>query len=134
MAERHLAGERLSSFLDDELDDDTAIAAARHLDRCERCLGELESLRATRDALRHLPHLQAPVLTAGLERRSLRWHAALRRARLAVLALVFPVVLLAVAYVAGGDLGEVEPPTDVFLVEHLGRTGGGPVPSPVGGR
>jgi anti-sigma factor RsiW len=132
VAERHVAGTRLSAFLDDELSDDDAIVAARHLAACTRCLAELEGLRATRDALRALPQLQAPVLTAGIERRSQRMQRTLARLRLVAVACAVPVVVVAVLYVAGEDPGDVEPQSELFLVEYLGRTGGGPVPVPVG--
>jgi len=133
VAERHVPGDRLSAFLDDELGDEDALRAARHVAACERCLGELAALRATRDALRALPSLQAPVLTAGVQARSRQLARVARRAKLIVAACCVPVLIGAGAYVLGGDVGEVEPATELFLVEHLGRTGGGPVPTAVGG-
>ena len=132
MADRHVADARLSAFLDDELDDDTALRVTRHLRHCQRCLDDLEGLRATRDALRRLPGLQAPVLTAEArpDRPNVR-----RVSRTAVVtgAVSMVVVLLGgTVYALGGDQGTVEPPVDMFLVDHLARTGGGPVPPPVG--
>lgn len=133
MAERHVAGDRLSAFLDDELGDDVALAVAHHLAACDRCLLELEGLRATRDALRRLPSLQAPLLVRSEPSRSSHHRAAWRRVRTAAAVVALPVLAGVAIYVAGGDPGRVEPTTELFLVEHVGRTGGGPVPSPIGG-
>jgi anti-sigma factor RsiW len=133
MVDRHVEGSRLSAFLDDELGDDDALAVAHHLDICGRCLHELEELRGTRDALRSLPQLQAPVLTAKVDRRSTRGLLA-RRLRAVAVVLAVPAIALGAAYALGDDRGSVEPPTDLFLVEYLSRTAGGPVPAPVGGQ
>lgn len=139
MGERHVSGDRLSAFLDDELGEAAALAAARHIGVCEHCLRELEALRATRDALRRLPTLTAPLLVrgelghhrhAGRPRRPRR---VVRLARRAAIVCVLPLVAGVFVYLAGGDPGNVEPTTELFLVEHVGRTGGGPVPAPVGG-
>lgn len=132
MGERHVADERLSAFLDDELDDELALRVTRHLHGCQRCLDTLEELRATRDALRGLPRLQAPVLTAEArpDRRNVR-----RVSRTAVLTAAVSMVvglLGGTVYALGGDHGEVTPPVEMFLVDHVARTGGGPVPPPVG--
>ena len=133
MPDRHVADERLSAFLDDELDDDTALRVTRHLRGCQRCLDDLQDLRATRDALRRLPSLQAPVLTAEArpERPTVR-----RVSRTAVISSVVTLVVVLLGgtvYALGGEPGTVEPPVDMFLVDHVARTGGGPVPPPVGG-
>jgi anti-sigma factor RsiW len=133
MAERHVSGDRLSAFLDDELLDDDAIAAARHITACERCLAELGALRATRDALRELPILQAPVLIHGVEQRAHRRRQRLRRSRRVVAVAGAALAMGAALFVAGADLGQVEPTTELFITEHLARTGGGPVPVPFAG-
>ena len=139
MVERHVAGDRLSTFLDDELADPDAMAVARHLDGCERCLRELASLRATRDALRALPALQAPVLTAGVQGRAHRASGRFERSRRAAGGFRLAVVagsmsvLLAAAYVLGDDPGGIEPTTELFVVEHVARMVGGPVPTPAAG-
>lgn len=131
MAERHVSGARLSAFLDDELDDDLATALTRHVVACPRCEAELEGLRAMRAALRRLPALQAPVLAASASPPGRRSSLA-RRMRLAAAAVVGPAVLLVALYAAGGDrAGDVVPPTERFVVEHVARAGGGPVPTPV---
>ena len=133
MSERHVADVRLSAFLDDELDEERALRVARHLHACQACLDALEELRFARDALRRLPDLQAPVLTAEArpERRNVR-----RVSRTAMLTSATSLVLALLGgtvYALGGDEGEVEPEVDMFLVDHVARTGGGPVPPPVGG-
>lgn len=132
MAERHVHDERLSAFLDDELDDELALRVTRHLHACQPCLDTLEELRFTRDALRRLPGLQAPVLTAEAlpDRRTVR-----RVSRTAVFtgAVTMVMVLLGgTVYALGGNDGDVEPPVEMFLVDHVARTGGGPVPPAVG--
>ena len=131
MVDRHITDARLSAFLDDELDDDTALEVTRHLRVCDPCLQELESLRATRDALRRLPALQAPVLTSEVrpDRAAVR---RLSRTAMAGCALALIVALLGgTAWVVGDDDGDVVPPVEMFLVDHVARTGGGPVPGPV---
>jgi anti-sigma factor RsiW len=132
VADRHVTDERLSAFLDDELEEDTALRVTRHLAGCPRCIEELEELRDTRDALRRLPSLQAPVLTAEARPdRSTARHVS--RTAMLTGAMTMAVVLLGGAvYVVGGDRGDVVPPMETFLVDHVARTGGGPVPPSVG--
>jgi anti-sigma factor RsiW len=132
VAERHVPGPRLSAFLDDELDDDAALAIARHLVSCPRCEHELAGLRATRDALRQLPVLQAPVLTARTVRRTRRIRAVVRTLQVSAAVAIVPLLVLVAAYALGADVGGTEPTVDVFLVEHLGRTGGGTFPTVLG--
>lgn len=128
---RHVAGATLSAFLDDELGDDDSLRLTRHVTACDECREELEGLRHTRSALRRLPALQAPVLTS--ERRShpkvRTWS---RRVLVLGILLVALLAVLGVAYVVGGQ-GEVVPPVDRFWLDHLARTGDGPVPAPFGG-
>jgi anti-sigma factor RsiW len=114
VADRHVAGARLSAFLDDELPEDESLRAARHIAGCERCLGELEGLRSMRAALRQLPGLQAPVFTGGTTRRGTRLRAL-------VLAAVLPLAAVLALALLGGATDGVQPTTDLFLVEHLGR-------------
>lgn len=120
LVERHVPGDRLSAFLDDELADEDALHAARHIADCERCLRELSSLRSIRDALRALPSLQAPVLAAGLQARSQQLSRWARRIKLVVVACVVPVLLGAGVYVLGDDVGEVEPTADAEALREQG--------------
>ena len=127
-----MGGQRLSAFLDDELAEADALALTRHVAGCGRCRQELEQLRATRCALRGLPSVQAPVLTREVRPfPSVRWWSRRVLATSALAAAAF--ALGAAAYVAGGDGGEVVPPVERFLLDHLARTGEGPVPAPLGG-
>jgi anti-sigma factor RsiW len=136
MSDRHVSGDRISAFLDDELDDELAMAVTRHLAGCHACLEELEELRATRDALRRLPgiHVPSPVLTparpTGSSRTVLRRLS--KRLQLASAGLAVVLGVFGVAYLAGEERGEVIPPVELFLVDHVARTGGGPVPAPLG--
>jgi anti-sigma factor RsiW len=134
MVERHISGTRLSVFLDDELDEDEALTITRHLDHCARCLGELDGIRAARDALRALPRLQAPVLLSGSPaRQARRRRRHRRRAGLLLAVVVLPLVAAGALYLAGAEVGDVAPQTELFLVEHVTRTGGGPLPAPIAG-
>lgn len=127
--------DRLSAFLDDELDDRTALAVTRHVADCDRCFGELEALRATRSALRGLPNLDPPetmfsdVMAVAGTVDPERWRRTLRYASAAIAgsALIGAAVFLA----GGDDAGTVVPPLDVFVADHVARTGGGPVITPV---
>ena len=139
MADRHVPGDRLSAFLDDELAESVALAVSRHLSSCERCLNELAQLRATRDALRGLPTLPAPALlpataeATAIATGATRQLPRIRRRAGKVLAVAAaPLIAAVTIYAAGAENGEVEPETDLFLVEHVGLTGGGAVPRPVG--
>ncbi|MEX2549932.1 MAG: zf-HC2 domain-containing protein [Nitriliruptoraceae bacterium] len=134
MVERHISGTRLSVFLDDELDDDEALTITRHLDRCTRCLGELDGIRAARDALRALPSLQAPVLLRGAPaRQARRRRGHRRRVGLVMAVVIVPLAAGGALYLAGAERGDVAPQTELFLVEHVTRTGGGPLPVPIAG-
>ena len=123
--------DRLSAFLDDELDEDEAIAVTRHLRGCEPCRVDLEQLRSARSALRALPAVEAPlsfmvesVLLGPPERH--RSHSVL------ALGLVVAVsVLLVTAFVVGGQEGAVAPDVDTLVGDHVESVGGGPVVVPV---
>lgn len=129
---RHVAGARLSSFLDDEVNDDAALELTRHVTGCGRCREELEALRTTRGELRTLPDFQPTAATS--RARSLIGVRTWSRRLIAVGGVgAAAVVLGAVAYVVGADSGEVVPPVERFLLDHLARTGEGPVPAPLGG-
>lgn len=129
MGDRHVSGGELSAFLDDELRDERATAVARHVTGCERCFGDLQALRTTRAALRDLPRLQAPVLATGAPPARRRPS---RRVRVVAVLCALPVLAAGVAYAVGGDrAGEVVPPVERFLVEHVARAGGAPMPPSV---
>lgn len=133
MTDRHPAGARLSAFLDDELSETVAMDLTRHVLACDPCREELESLRAAREALRRLPGLQAPVLTAAVVPPPSWLQRTSRRLRLAAAVATVPALLVAVVYVVGGTVGsDVVPSTELFLVEHVARTAGGVLPSPLG--
>jgi anti-sigma factor RsiW len=129
MGDRHVPGGQLSAFLDDELRDERATTVARHVAGCDRCFRDLQALRTTRAALRDLPRLQAPVLATGAT--PVRGRPS-RRARVVAILCALPVLLAGAAYAVGGDrAGEVVPPVERFLVEHVARAGGAPVPPSV---
>ncbi len=52
--------DRLSAYIDAELEADAVRRLEEHLARCEPCRGELEQLRATAAALRELPEAALP--------------------------------------------------------------------------
>jgi anti-sigma factor RsiW len=130
----HVHGDRISAFLDDELDDELATRVTRHLAACGECLDELDELRATRDALRRLPGVQVPlpVLTAIANPPDRALRRLSRRLQFASVGLATVVGIFGVAYLAGEERGDVVPPVELFLVDHVARTGGGPVPAPLG--
>lgn len=130
---QHHEEERLSAFLDDELDDDTALGVTRHLAGCASCMEELEQLRAMRTALRGLPIVEPPpVLLQGVAGAAASYELALRRHRRTVAALMAAIALVVTAaFVAGDDPGTVSPPVDLFVVDHVTRVGGGPMVTPV---
>lgn len=125
--------DRLSAFLDDELAEADAIEVARHVAACSSCQDELDALRATRDALRRLPAVPAPssLLSEVPTAADARERRGRRVAVAAVCASVGVSGLLGAAFVAGGQQGDVMPPVEVFVVDHVVRTGGGPVLTPV---
>ena len=69
----HANAERLSSYLDDELDGDEARLLAEHLESCDACRAQLEGLRRVMGDLRSLEDTAPP---AGL---GLRIHQRLAR-------------------------------------------------------
>lgn len=125
-------GDRLSAFLDDELDDAAALDVTRHLQRCEDCRDELEQLRSTRAALRSLPPV-APSLSWMVETAVLvPGDTAPRSSALAAtVAIAALVAVMAGAFALGGDDGTVQPPVDQMVVDHVRSVEGGPVVTPV---
>jgi hypothetical protein len=73
----HLATERLSAYLDDELDGPELRLVETHVLDCPHCRHRLHGLRRVVDELQRLPTLTAPpVLGRSLEREaSARWRA-----------------------------------------------------------
>lgn len=132
MADRHVNGDRISAFLDDELDEARAMAVTRHLADCPTCLAELEGLRRTRDALRRWAATPAPVVPVGAIARPGMVRKLSRGLRLASAGLLATIAMTGLAYLVGEDSGEVVPPADLFLIDHLARTGDGPMPAPYG--
>jgi anti-sigma factor RsiW len=130
--DRHVSGDLISAFLDDELDEPRAMDVTRHLADCDACLAELADLRRTRDALRRWAATPAPVVPLGGIQRPGLVRKVSRGLQLASAGLVATVALVALAYVLGEDRGEVVPPADLFLIDHLARTGDGPLPAPYG--
>lgn len=127
--DRH-ADDRLSAFLDDELTERDSLEVTRHLAACDRCLGELDDIRSARSALRGLPNLDPPatmfsdVVTAAVVEAD-RWR---RYVRVSSAAIVGLTLIGAAAFFAGAEQdGDVRPPVDMFVVDHVVRTGGGPV-------
>lgn len=123
--------ERLSAFLDDELPEREALEVTRHLAACDRCMAELEDVRAARSALRRLPNVDPPAalfldaeLFAAADA-AVRWPLGMR---VLVAALAGSAVLGGAAFAAGGSPdGTVVPPVELFVVDHVVRVGGGPV-------
>lgn len=126
-------GDRLSAFLDDELDERDALAVTRHLERCGDCCDELERLRETRAALRSLPPV-TPSLSWMVETAVLGpGDQPSRRATAVALSLAaIGAGALATAFLLGGSgAGSVQPPVDAFVVDHVRSVEGGPVVTPV---
>lgn len=135
MRERGHPDAELSAFLDDELDEAAARRVTQHVAGCSRCVAELDDLRAARAVLRGLPRvpgLDTGELVADVAD-TVRRDRGRRRVRTAVAGALAGVLgVLGVAFVLGGsEQGEVVPPVDVVVVDHVVRTGGGPVLQPV---
>lgn len=149
MTDRCADGEPLhSAWLDGMLDADEQARLAAHLQGCEGCRRDVDSLARTRALLRNLPVRRlpgsdpAPVASSP---RATRAHgspasatAALGgRLRLrAAAGLVLALGLLGGAVFALGgqpapDERRVSVPVDLFVADHLVHTVGGPVSTPV---
>lgn len=135
MRDRGHPDAQLSAFLDDELDEASALRVTRHLTTCEQCMRELDELRDARDVLRGLPQVPPPPADDLLSEVPdvARQVGERRRVRSAATGLLVGLVgLLVLAFALGGtDEGDVVPPVDVVVVDHVVRTGGGPVIQPV---
>lgn len=125
--------ERLSALLDDELPEHEALAVTRHVVSCPRCERELDAIRSARGALRGLPGVAPPqglfaqALTAAEAEVSRRRGRTRRAAAFAATA----ATLAAVAFLAGAERGTVRPPIDIFVVDHVDRSGPGWILTPV---
>lgn len=133
MRDRGHPDDLLSAFLDDELDEPDASHVTRHLAVCDACLTELDGLRQARAALRGLPDIAAPsALFATIPDVAARAGSRDRGRRAATGVAAGLAALLVAAFVLGeSQPGEVVPPVDVVVVDHVVRTGGGPVIQPV---
>lgn len=133
MRDRGHPDEKLSAFLDDELDEPDASHVTRHLAACEACLAELDGLREARAALRGLPDIPPPSsLFAAVPDAAAEAGSRERGRRAATGIAAGLAVVLTVAFMLGeSQPGEVVPPVDVVVVDHVARTGGGPVIQPV---
>lgn len=125
-------GDRLSAFLDDELDDGDALHVIRHVRRCSACAEELEELRETRAALRSLPPV-TPSLAWMVETAVLGpGEQPSRSVAVVALAVALSALLvLAGAFALGGPDGTVRPAVDSMVVDHVRSVEGGPVVTPV---
>ncbi len=126
---------RLSAFLDDELDEDQALAVARHAATCDRCTTELDDLRSMRTALRSLPAVGQPPLMIFREAVVTAEAAAVRRRRVlrqsAGAGLTAAAMATAVWFAGAGEDGTVVPPMDRFVADHVVRVDHGPMLTPV---
>lgn len=119
--------EQLSAFLDDEVENSDAVDIARHVSRCEACAAELEEVREAREALRALPTLQAPQGLSEPPAELGRRH----RPALTALSLAAAILTGVAVFAAGEERGDVVPPVDDFVVDHVNNTGGDPIMTPV---
>src|SRR5690606_12913690 len=134
MRDRGHPDDLLSAFLDDELDEPTASRVTEHVAACATCLEELEGLRDARAALRGLPDVAPPPPSVFADVAGAAAAAdGNGRTRLAAAGIAAGLAaLLTTAFVLGEDPpGEVVPPVDVIVVDHVARTGGGPMIQPV---
>lgn len=131
-----------SAWIDSELGAVDRVRMASHLQRCSRCRNAVHGLRATQSVLRSLPVRTLPsgiaVSRAGGDapRRRRASAASLRRVatRSSVVAAALVVVLGAAGFVAGSSQPSQPPvsvPVDVYVADHLVRSVGGPVSTPV---
>lgn len=126
MRDRHEEA-RLSAFLDDELSDDDALIVTRHLLRCEFCLGELETLRQTRSAVRGLPQVDPPPTL--WERLDVAALAAPGEGRTVVAAVAALVLVLTVYLLMATGAGKVVPDLDELTVDTATENGAILVPA-----
>lgn len=118
--------EQLSAFLDDEVSDADALDIARHVSRCDPCAAELEGVRLARDAVRSLPTLKPPPALVSHPQQPPR-----QRRPLVLLGIAGAVAATGMIFAAGGGTGDVVPPVDDLVVDHVNNTGGDLLLTPV---
>lgn len=133
MRDRGHPDDLLSAFLDDELEEAESLRVARHLASCRDCGAELDGLRSMRAALRDLPDVPPPPHLLAEVPDVAAADEGTHRLRLAIGGGVTAVgVVLGVAFAMGTtEDGEVVPPVDVVVVDHVVRTNGGPMIQPL---
>lgn len=133
MRDRGHPDDLLSAFLDDELDEATATRVTEHVAACDHCMADLDGLREARAALRGLPDVAPPPTMFAAVPHAAEQVDTSARARAAVAGLAAcAAALLGAAFALGdGEPGDVVPPVDVVVVDHVARTGGGPMIQPV---
>lgn len=126
-----------SAYVDGELRRDERAAFAQHLTSCARCRNDVASLRTTKALLASLPvrHVPAELLPEPSSRRP-RSHTVRRVAARTLTGAVTAAAALAVtAFALGGQPAPNTPtvsiPVDVYVAQHLVRSVGGPVSTPV---
>lgn len=126
---------RLSAFLDDELDEERALAVARHAASCAECTGELDVVRSVRDALRALPSVGAPSPEMFAQAVADAEVTFARRRRVVVAAAgagAMTALTAGALWLAGADAaGTVVPQMDRFVADHVSRVDHGPFVTPV---
>jgi len=128
-----------SAWLDEQLSAPDRVRVAAHLDGCAGCQDRLESLARTRSLLRSMPVRQIPVsllsrVQALMPVTEQRPHVRLAR-RVAAVCAVFVGLVGGAAFGLGGQPHPapqvVRVPVDVYAVDHLVRTVGQPLSTPV---
>ena len=128
----------LSAWVDGELRADERARLGQHVAACARCRAEITTLRITKNLLASVPVRQVPdaayASLSGRDRRVSRSRSVRRVAARTLAGVGAAVVsLFAAAFIAGGPTdGETVPvPVDVYVAQHLVRSVGGPVSTPV---
>jgi anti-sigma factor RsiW len=127
----------LSALLDGELSFGEYARLCKHLDVCPRCAAELDDLKWVRAQVRSLPTRKVPDGLWGVDApvHADRRGGGRRRPEQLVLAglLVAAAVAGGVARGGGGDATPrvVDVPVDVFVSDHVVRTGAGPILTPL---
>jgi anti-sigma factor RsiW len=125
-----------SGWLDGELGPGERARLRRHLQHCRRCRTDLETLSRTRALVRSLPTRRVPDGVLGTPQvPAVPAAAGTRRplVRVASAAALLAGLVGGAAFTLGGQPPQpgtvVQVPVDLFAVDHLVRTAGGPLPS-----